>query len=115
MKLTTVAALATILSSTLMANAQQVAPGRYHPDSCPAGISDSMVTVSPGRLEFWESTCQLTNPVPVRGMAGAILFDGQCGGEGQTWTRRYMIMPSFEGGMVLVGEQWSRTYVRCGP
>ena len=42
---------------------------------------------------FWgtDMGCELRNPVRVRGM-NATLYDGQCGGEGEEWEIRYLIM-----------------------
>ncbi|AHM05731.1 hypothetical protein roselon_03476 [Roseibacterium elongatum DSM 19469] len=107
--------LAAVVAQAGTADAQQIREGRYHPDNCPSGMSDMTITLSAGRIAFWESTCTLMNPVPVRDMGAAVLYDAQCQGEGQTWTRRYLLMPGFRGDLVLVGEGWSQTYVYCGP
>lgn len=72
--------------------------GQYQIGQCTPGVSDSQMTISGDQIRFWESSCSLTNPVPVRDMAGATLFDAVCSGEGENWTYRLLMMPgtSFE-------------------
>lgn len=49
------------------------------------------VGVMNGQLHGVESVCDLTNPTPVRDM-NAVLYDLQCMGEGEPYTRRVMLM-----------------------
>ena len=78
-------------------------------------FTDGRVELRPGRIMFHESSCTLTNPVAVRDMNGAMLYDGVCSGEGETWTRRLMIMPSFANGVVVASPGWARTLSLCAP
>lgn len=47
-----------------------------------------------------ESACQLTNPVAVNGMS-AVLYDGECNGEGESYSKRIMLMRVPEGLAVI--------------
>ncbi len=80
---------------------------------CAAAVSDARVTISGNRIEFWETACSLENPVNVRDLGGAVLFDMRCTGEGETWTDRVLLMPSLEGGLVRVATGFAITYQRC--
>lgn len=93
----------------------QVADGRYRVGGCTGELTDSGIEIRGNEIRFWESICRLSNPVAVRDMAGAVLYDAACSGEGTTWTRRYLLMPGFDGRLVLVGERWAQEYEYCGP
>ena len=43
-----------------------------------------------------ENACQLTNPVAVNGMS-AVLYDAECNGEGESYSKRLMLMRVPEG------------------
>ena len=58
-----------------------------------------------------ESACQLTNPVAVNGMS-AVLYDAQCSGEGETWSKRMMFMP-LEGGLAVISDGVVNQLKRC--
>ena len=62
---------------------------------------------------FWgtEMGCELKNPVNVRGM-NATLYDGECGGEGEEWERRYLIMES-EVGIYWIEDGHVMELIRC--
>ena len=62
---------------------------------------------------FWgtEMGCELKNPVNVRGM-NATLYDGECGGEGEEWERRYLIMES-EVGIYWIEDGYVMELIRC--
>ena len=46
-------------------------------------------------------------------MAGAILYDAVCAGEGESWTRRLMLMQGPEGRLVIVRAGFATTYQPC--
>lgn len=95
--------------------AQELPQGRYELENCSGNpYSDGVLEISGRQLLFYESACDLSNPEPVRGMAGAYLWDGQCSGEGESWTARYLIMPGWESEIVFVQEHWAGTYAYCG-
>lgn len=79
------------------------------------GVSDARLELREGRLIAHEAECTLSNPVAVRDMGGATLYDARCSSEGEASTRRIMIMPSPGGGVVVVGTGYARTLERCGP
>lgn len=90
-----IAALA-IVFSTVSALAQTlIAPdGRYRWE-CGNGIawedSDGRLEVVGNELRFWESICVLSNPVNIRDLPSAIVYDATCSGEGETWTDRIVL------------------------
>ena len=47
-----------------------------------------------------ENMCRLTNPVAVNGMSG-VLYDAECAGEGETYSKRMMLMRVPEGLAVI--------------
>lgn len=109
------AACCLCLSATA-ALSQALPEGRYELNGCSGNpYSDGVIELSGSEILFYESACTLSNPEAVRGMAGAFLYDGQCSGEGETWTGRYMIMPGWESSVVLVQEHWAGVYDYCGP
>lgn len=75
--------------------------------------SDARLTISGDTIAFHESTCTLANPVAVRGMAGATLYDVTCTGEGETWTDRTLLMPGADGALVRLVQGHAFTYARC--
>jgi len=91
----------------------QVQDGTYQLDQCNAGASDARVTISGPIIRYHETMCRLANPTRVRGMAGAVLYDAQCSGEGETWSERVFMMPTAEGGFVQVRGGYGYTYQRC--
>ena len=95
-------------------SALPVPDGTYEQGACTGEeASDGRVTVSGESVAFWESTCQATNPTNVRDMGGAVLYDMVCSGEGETWTRRMMLMQGPEGRLVIVRAGFASTYARC--
>ena len=93
--------------------AAQGVSGTYQIGGCaPDGI-ETRISIIGDRIEFIESICTLTNPVAVRGMAGATLYDAVCQGEGEAWNFRLMLMPAEGGGLILVDEGHADTYQRC--
>jgi len=91
----------------------QVQDGTYQPDRCDAGASDTRVVINGSSIRYHETLCALTNPTSVRGMEGAVLYDAQCSGEGETWSERVFMMPTAEGGFVQVRGGYGYTYQRC--
>ena len=96
--------------------AQALPEGAYELDACSGNpYSDTRIEISGNRILFYESACTLTPAGPVPGFEGAYFYDGQCSGEGETWTERYMLMPSWDNGLVNVQPNWAGTYAYCGP
>ncbi|WP_101067735.1 hypothetical protein [Roseovarius salinarum] len=80
--------------------------------NCAKALDDGKVRIAGDTIRFWESTCRLTNPVPVRDMTGAVLYDMVCRGEGQEWASRVLLMPT-DDGLVRVEAGFAMTYERC--
>ncbi len=87
--------------------------GTYDTD-CALEISDMRVTITGDSINFWETACSLTDPVNIRDMDGATLYDAVCEGEGEEWTQRVLLMPRHDGGLILVQSGVSASYDRCG-
>lgn len=86
--------------------------GTYAVD-CADPPFESRLRIEGDTVRFYESTCRMTNPVPVRDMAGAVLYDLACTGEGESWTERTLFMPGSDGGLVRVIGGMAFTYARC--
>lgn len=106
-------ALALIGLPTLALGAEGLRDGIYDAFDCSVPVSDQRVTLRGEDLAFYESACRLSNPVQVRGMEGAVLFDAACSGEGETWAARYLLMHTHDGGLIVVGEHWAERHTRC--
>lgn len=82
--------------------------GLYRPDQpwaegwdCQSVGSDGgALAVRDGVFYGVENSCELTNPVEVNGMS-AVLFDAECSGEGETYSKRMMLMRVPEGLAVI--------------
>jgi hypothetical protein len=99
-----------------LATAQTPPQGRFELDACTVQpFSDRRLEIRGLRMQFWESVCTLANPVTVRGMPGGYLYDAACSGEGETWSTRYLLMPGFQGRLVLVMPNSAMVYEYCGP
>jgi hypothetical protein len=86
--------------------------GVYQIGGCAMPDIERRITILGSRIAFIESTCQLTNPVPVRDMGDATLFDVVCTGEGESWSYRTLLMRGAEG-LVVVRDGYAFTYPRC--
>lgn len=60
-------------------------------DCTTVGMDGGALAVREGMFLGVENACRLTNPVPVNGM-DAVLYDAECGGEGETHRHRMMLM-----------------------
>lgn len=100
------------LAPLLLAAAPALAfDGTY--GNCAGTGEDVPVRIEGETIAFYESSCQMTNPVLVRDMDGAVLFDFVCTGEGEEWTERAFVQWSHDGGLILVWRGFARTLPRC--
>lgn len=104
--------LALTLAATPPAMAQPY-DGTYQLDQCAVPDPLTQIEISGFDVTYYESACTMTNPVPVRDMDEAFLFDAVCSGEGQTWTERVFMMATAEGGMLQVRRGYAYTYMPC--
>lgn len=82
--------------------------GLYRPDQpwaegwdCRSiGQDGGALAVQDGVFHGVENACQLTNPVEVNGMS-AVLYDAECNGEGESYSKRMMLMRVPEGLAVI--------------
>jgi len=106
------ACLGIVLSGA--AQAQQLPQGTFEEGGCTTQpYAEGRIEITGNELLFYETACTLTAPEPVRGMAGAYLYDGRCSGEGMEWTGRYLLMPGWGDQLVLVYEGYAGIYARC--
>ena len=87
--------------------------GTYDATSCTPQFSDTRFKVEGNNLSFFESFCTLSNPQSLRNVPGAILLDATCEGEGESWSSRFILMQTRDGGMTLLQEGWGDYYARC--
>ena len=84
-----------------------------NPDSCNVTNTDLVPMRISGTTIFgYESRCELTNPVNIRGMSGQ-LFDLVCSGEGEEWTTRGLILLNQDGTLVYSHDGWTSILHRC--
>ncbi|WP_372841100.1 hypothetical protein [Phaeovulum sp.] len=103
------ASLAALAPVTLAAQGLE---GTYAIGEC--GVPhDGVMTLAGATIMFFESACRLSNPTPLEGFDGALIYDASCAGEGETWKERMLIMPSFDAGLVVVSPGWANMYERC--
>jgi hypothetical protein len=92
--------------------------GQYQVGGCTDQLSDGRMSISGTSMRYWETSCELSNPVTIRDMAGATLFDAACWSEGIPSEERILLMP---GGamrmpgvdLILLREGQVVLYQRC--
>lgn len=80
---------------------------------CSHEFSDGWLEVTPMAIQFWESSCDLTNPTNLRGLPDAKLYDAVCYGEGEEWTYRVMLATDYRGDLIRYTQEGAWTSVRC--
>lgn len=87
--------------------------GIYDAYDCTVPVSDQRIEVKGRHLAFYETTCETSNPQTLRGLDNTILVDAACQGEGETWTARFILMQTADGGLAMMNEVWGDHYARC--
>jgi len=77
------------------------------------GMDGGALAISDDSLIGLESTCQLTNPTDIRGMA-AILYDAQCSAEGEQYSYRVMLM-THDDGIFVITDAYVSDWKSCTP
>ncbi len=90
-----------------------ISDGIYDAYDCAVPVSDQRVEIRGNHLAFYESTCEISNPQALPGVGNAALYDASCQGEGATWTTRFILMQTRDGGIAMVDEIWGDHYQRC--
>ena len=93
--------------------------GLYRPDypgaeswTCrTVGMDGGALQVAGDRFLGVENSCTLSNPVQVRGMA-ATLYDAECSGEGEVYSKRMMLMLTPEG-IAVIEDGFADNLLRC--
>lgn len=82
-------------------------------DYCDAVPEGGIAEIKANQVFFYETSCQLSNPVTVRGM-DAILYDAECGGEGPLSETRIMLMRPRDGdGIFVLTETYFYDWANC--
>lgn len=113
------AALAVLTLSGTMVAADPMFNGDWaagDPAQCVIGVDAGMtrfaLRIEDSVVHGVESACRMTNPVQVRGL-GAVLYDLDCTGEGDTWSLRALMMIDAEGQLVYIADGFAHVYPRC--
>lgn len=93
--------------------------GLYRPDhaagadwDCQSvGMDGGAIAVRGGVFHGVENSCELTNPVQVRGMA-ATLYDAVCSSEGEAYSYRMMLMAT-DTGIIAITDGDAAPMRRC--
>ncbi len=107
--------LATLLLLAPSISFSAPADGQYDLADCIDPYSDGRVALSGNQLAFHESSCVLTDATPMRGIDAGVLYDATCSGEGETWTERYLLASTYDGGLMILRKDGATTYQRCSP
>ena len=80
---------------------------------CSATNTDIVpMRISGTTIHFYESNCELTDPVSIRGMNGH-LVDFLCSGEGETWSLRGLLLLNIDGTLTLSFDERTSVLERC--
>jgi len=81
--------------------------------SCNVTHSDLVpMRISGTSIRFYESRCELTNPVNIRDMNGQ-LFDFVCSGEGEEWSTRGLLLLNADGTLTYSSNDQTIILQRC--
>lgn len=81
--------------------------------ACTKDVAQFAITITADTIDYYESTCTLSDPQALPGFADATLYSAACTGEGQEWVKPLIIMAGLDGGLVLVDDGYAATYLRC--
>ncbi len=103
-----------MLLMLLLVGPASAVDGVYRPtnrETCPVLGDDWRFEIERPFLYWHETTCEMTKPVNVNDM-NATLYTLQCRGEGETWTKRALVMehPTW---MVYLDNDGAKTYHLC--
>lgn len=87
--------------------------GTYQLGQCDASQLETQINVTGFVVDYYESSCTMTNPVAVRDMEQTFLFDAMCSGEGLNWNERVFMQATAQGGLIQVRRGYAFTYVPC--
>ena len=90
----------------------------YSEQKCGTQNTGTRIAVSGNVINFLEGSCELTNPVAVNGMPNAMLYQAYCGGEGETWNYRVLLLKPDAGfdpntALVYLTDKNVELYSRC--
>ncbi len=89
--------------------------GSYNGDRCGLGYRNELsLDIFWPEITFYESQCVITSRTPVAGLQDTFVHNATCMGEGETWTRSFMLVLDNTGGVVLVQDGFAELYTYCG-
>jgi len=97
----------------VVADQQAINDGIYDAFDCSVPISDQRIEITGNHLAFYESSCDISNPQSIPGLERTVIFDASCQGEGETWTTRFILKQTQDGGLAMMDEIWGDHYERC--
>jgi len=109
------ALLALAISLATPASALEFFVGRwaYEDQTCETTDYDyKPIQISQNSIQQYESVCELTNPVSIRGMEG-FLYDAVCTGEGTEWSYRVLFLRELDGALVYSRDGFTQTLHKC--
>lgn len=75
------------------------------------GMDGGALAIDGDTITGVDNACTLADPIEVRGMS-AVLYDGTCSGEGESYSERVMIM-AHDFGVYLVTDGQVLDWIRC--
>lgn len=115
MKLSKLGTAFLVTALAAQAASAQVTNGRFQIGACTTHPLDTIVRLENNVLSFWESTCTLSNPVPIQGTEG-YSYIGNCAGEGLEWTANMLLIPlQNDTVMRMISDGIVTDYNRCTP
>ena len=94
--------------------AADVRNGSYNGDQCGLGYRNELaLDIRWPEVFFYESQCSVTGRTPVAGLQDTFVYSATCRGEGEVWTRSFLLVSDFSGGVTLVQDGFAETYRFC--
>ena len=107
------AATLALLLSGLPLGAQSI-DGTYDFYRCNTEFgNDGTLTIAWPVVTFYAGECTLTASTPIEGMENTFIYDAACSSEGENDTRRMVIVPNYDGGVVVIRDGFGQSYARC--
>lgn len=106
---------AILLTPFALPAAAQSINGSFNGDQCGLDYRNELaLDIAWPVISFYESACTITSSTPVPGIANTFVYSGSCIGEGEEWTRSFLILPDNTSGVVVVQDGFAEIYRRCG-
>jgi hypothetical protein len=115
MPVRSLAAAAALSVALAVPGAAQIYDGTYNGDQCGLGYRNELaLDIYWPQLTFYESRCEVTARTPVAGLYDTFVYTATCRGEGQTWTRSFLLANEMSGGVALIEDGYAEIFHYCG-